>query len=107
MVKVLPMVPSLEGHENFPEAVPVIAEIPLALPSSEGRGKLGTTGTTVWFMVEYCQVQHMFPITKVSVSDTSWHRLIVLVDRHNLTLDGPSDTYPSVSAIHCDLAGCN
>ena len=36
----LPTVPSLEGHENFPEAVPVIAKIPLALPSSEGRGKL-------------------------------------------------------------------
>ena len=43
-----------KGRENFPEAVPVIAEIPLVLPSSEGRGKLGTTGTTVWFMVEYC-----------------------------------------------------
>ena len=51
----LPTVPSLEGHENFPEAVPVIAEIPLALPSSEERRKLGTTGTTVWFTVEYCQ----------------------------------------------------
>ena len=45
---------SLEGHENFLEVVPVIAEIPLVLPSSEGRGKLGTTGTTVWFTVEYC-----------------------------------------------------
>ena len=55
MVKVLPTVPSSEGRENFPEAVPVIAEKPLVLPSSEGRGKLGTTGTTVWFMVEYCQ----------------------------------------------------
>ena len=51
----LPTVPSSEGRENFPEAVPVIAEIPLVLPSSEGRGKLGTTGTTVWFTVEYCQ----------------------------------------------------
>ena len=49
------MVPSSEGRENFPEAVPVIAEIPLVLPSSEGRRKLGTTGTTVWFTVEYCQ----------------------------------------------------
>ena len=48
------MVPSSEGHENFPEVVQVIAEMPLVLPSSEGRGKLGTTGTTVWFMVEYC-----------------------------------------------------
>ena len=48
----LPTVPSSEGRENFPEAVLVIAEIPLVLPSSEGRGKLGTT---VWFMVEYCQ----------------------------------------------------
>ena len=53
MVKVLPTVPSSEGCENFPEAVLVIAEIPLVLPSSEGRGKLGTTGTTVWFTVEY------------------------------------------------------
>ena len=44
-----------EGRENFPEAVLVIAKIPLVLPSSEGRGKLGTTRTTVWFMVEYCQ----------------------------------------------------
>ena len=35
-------VPSSEGRENLPEAVPVIAEIPLALPSSEGRGKLGS-----------------------------------------------------------------
>ena len=52
----LPTVPSSEGRENFPEAVPVIAEIPLVLPSSEGRGKLGTTGTTVWFTVEYCQI---------------------------------------------------
>ena len=34
MVKVLPTVPSSEGRENFPEAVPVIAEIPLALLSS-------------------------------------------------------------------------
>ena len=42
MVKVLPMVPSSEGHENFPEAVPVISEIPPALPSSEGHGKLGS-----------------------------------------------------------------
>ena len=53
------MVPSSEGRENFPEAVPVIAEIPLALPSSEGRGKLGatgTTGTTMWFTVEYCHI---------------------------------------------------
>ena len=55
MVKVLPMVPSSEGRKNFPEAVPVIAEIPLVLPSSEGCRKLGTTGTTVWFTVEYCQ----------------------------------------------------
>ena len=67
MVRVLPTVLSLEGHKNFPEVVPVIAEIPLALPSSEGRGKLGSgsemalpkwdlgsTGTTVWFTVEYC-----------------------------------------------------
>ena len=52
----LPTVPSSEGRENFPEAVPVIAEIPLVLPSSEGHGKLGTTGTTVWFMVEYCHL---------------------------------------------------
>ena len=36
------MVPSSEGRKNFSEAVPVIAEIPLALPSSEGRGKLGS-----------------------------------------------------------------
>ena len=43
MVKVLPTVPSSEGRENFSEAVPVIAEIPLALPSSEGRGKLGSS----------------------------------------------------------------
>ena len=50
------MVPSSEGHKNFPEVVPVIAEIPLVLPSSEGHGKLGTTGTTVWFTVEYCQM---------------------------------------------------
>ena len=49
------MVPSSEGRESFPEAVPVIAEIPLVLPSLEGRGKLGTTRTTVWFTVEYCQ----------------------------------------------------
>ena len=55
MVKVLPTVPSSEGRRNFPEAVLVIAEIPLVLLSSEGRGKLGTTGTTVWFTVEYCQ----------------------------------------------------
>ena len=54
MVKVLPTVPCSEGSENFPEAVPVIAEIPLVLPSSERRRKLGTTGTTVWFTVEYC-----------------------------------------------------
>ena len=46
---------SSEGHENFLEAVPIIAEIPLVLPSSGECGKLGTTGTTVWFMVEYCQ----------------------------------------------------
>ena len=56
MVKVLPTVPSSEGHENFPEAVLVIAKMPLALLSLEGRGKLGTTRTTVWFMVEYCQL---------------------------------------------------
>ena len=55
MVKVLPTVPSSVGRENFPEAVPVIAEIPLVLPSLEGCGKLGTTRTTVWFTVEYCQ----------------------------------------------------
>ena len=54
MVKVLPAVPSSEGRENFPEAVPVIAEIPLAFPSSKGRGKLETTRTTMWFKVEYC-----------------------------------------------------
>ena len=36
------MVPSSEGRENFSEAVPVIAEIPLALPSSEGCGELGS-----------------------------------------------------------------
>ena len=42
MVRVLPTVPSSEGRENFPEAVPVIAEIPLALSSSEGHGKLGS-----------------------------------------------------------------
>ena len=34
------MVPSSEGRENFPEAAPVIAEMPLAVPSSEGHGKL-------------------------------------------------------------------
>ena len=50
----LPTVPSSEGRKNFLEVVPVIAEIPLVLPSSEGRGKLGTIGTTVWFTVEYC-----------------------------------------------------
>ena len=55
MIKVLPIVPSLKGHKNYPEAVPVIAEMPLALPSLEGHGKLRTTGTTVWFTVEYCQ----------------------------------------------------
>ena len=60
MVKVLPTVPSSEGRRNFPEAVLVIAEIPLVLLSSEGRGKLGTTGTTVWFTVEYC---HSLPRT--------------------------------------------
>ena len=38
----LPTVPSSEGRENFSEVVPVIAEILLALPSSEGRGKLGS-----------------------------------------------------------------
>ena len=41
-VKVLPIVPSLERHENFPEAVLVVAKMPLALPSSEGHGKLGS-----------------------------------------------------------------
>ena len=41
------MVLSSEGRENFLEAIPVIAEIPLVLPSSEGHRKLGTTGTTV------------------------------------------------------------
>ena len=41
-VKVLPTVPSSEGRENFSEVVLVIAEIPLALPSLEGRGKLGS-----------------------------------------------------------------
>ena len=51
----LPTVPSSEGRENFPEAVPVIAETPLVLPGSEGHRKLRTTGTTVWFTVEYCQ----------------------------------------------------
>ena len=55
MVKVLPTVLSSEGCKNFPEAVPVIAEIPLVLPSLEGCRKLGTTRTTVWFTVEYCQ----------------------------------------------------
>ena len=30
--------------------------VPLVLPSSEGRGKLRTTRTTVWFTVEYCQL---------------------------------------------------
>ena len=39
----LPTVPSLEEREKFPEAVPVIAEIPLALPSSEGGRKLGSS----------------------------------------------------------------
>ena len=39
-LKVLLMVLSLEGHENFLEAVPVVAEMPLALPSLEGRRKL-------------------------------------------------------------------
>ena len=42
MVRVLLMVPSSEGRKNFPEVVLVIAEIPLALPSSEGRRKLGS-----------------------------------------------------------------
>ena len=42
MVRVLLMVLSSEGCENFPEAVLVIAEIPLALPSSAGGGKLGS-----------------------------------------------------------------
>ena len=49
------MVPSSEGCENFLEAVLVIAEIPLALPSLEGHGKLRATGTTMWLTVEYCQ----------------------------------------------------
>ena len=57
MVKVLLTVPSSEGCENFPEAVPVIAEIPLVLLSSEGHRKLRTTRTTVWFTVEYCQLE--------------------------------------------------
>ena len=43
----LPTVPNLEGRENFLEAVPVIAEIPLVLPSLEGHGKLGTIGSTL------------------------------------------------------------
>ena len=42
MMKVLSMVPSSEGCKNFPEAVPVISEMPLALPSLEGYGKLGS-----------------------------------------------------------------
>ena len=42
MVKVLPTVPSSEGHKNFLKAVLVIAEMPLALPSLEGRRKLGS-----------------------------------------------------------------
>ena len=55
------VVPSLEGHENFLEAVPVIAKIPLALLSLEGHGKLGTTRTTVWFTIEYCQsIKNLF-----------------------------------------------
>ena len=47
MVKVLPTVPSSEEHKNFPEVVPVIAKIPLALLSSEGRGKLGSSSKMV------------------------------------------------------------
>ena len=42
MVRVLPTVPSSEGRENFSEVVPVIAKIPLALPSLKGCGKLGS-----------------------------------------------------------------
>ena len=48
----LPTVLSLERRENFLEAVPVIAEMPLVLPSSEGRGKLGTTRTTVLLLFQ-------------------------------------------------------
>ena len=79
-VKVLPTVLSSEGHENFPEVVPVIAEIPLALPSSNGCGKLRSgsemallkwdlrsTGTTVWFTVEYCHYYlTIMPSTKIT-----------------------------------------
>ena len=61
----LPTVPSSEGRESFPEAVPVIAEIPLVLPSSEWHGKLGTTETTVWFMVEYCQLDEQINPSKL------------------------------------------
>ena len=50
------MVLSSEWCENFLEVVLVIAEIPLALLSLEGHGKRGTTGTTVSFTVEYCQL---------------------------------------------------
>ena len=42
MVRVLLTVLSSEGHENFLEAVLIIAEIPLALLSSEWCGKLGS-----------------------------------------------------------------
>ena len=76
----LPTVPSSEGRENFPEAVPVIAEIPLVLPSSEGRGKLGTTGTTVWFTVEYCQFCHI----ETGASGSS-SRIFGNLKRHDIT----------------------
>ena len=79
MVKVLPMVPSSEGRENFLEAVPVIAEIPLALSSSEGRGKLGTTRTTVWFTVEYCHTDLLKNVRRHGGrcdkdQDMAWHK---------------------------------
>ena len=111
MVKVLLTVLSSEGCENFPEAVPVIAEIPLVLPSSEGHGKLGTTGTTVWFTVEYCYVQswplhhlHYRYATQVEPSTSGFHsisngdpkrpaRLIKLVPMFREILDPTNHTF--------------
>ena len=61
------MVLSPEGHGNILEVVPVTTKTSLVVPSSEGRGKLGSSskiglsrliigiiGTTIWFTVEYC-----------------------------------------------------
>ena len=38
----VPMVPSPEGQGNILEAVPVTTKMSLVVPSSEGRGKLGS-----------------------------------------------------------------